>query len=66
MKKAIVASMSAGSFRERYDTPGFCESIEKSFEWTDPAEVCTSFCVEYHYLIIYCCTAFACKLYQHT
>ena len=38
--KAFGASRVAAAFRQRYDDPEFLSSIEKPFEWVDPAEVC--------------------------
>lgn len=38
--KAFGASRAAAAFRQRYDDPEFLSSIEKPFEWVDPAEVC--------------------------
>ncbi|KDQ64382.1 hypothetical protein JAAARDRAFT_28006 [Jaapia argillacea MUCL 33604] len=35
---AVLVSITAISFRERYDLPGFVDSIEKPFEWSDPAQ----------------------------
>ena len=37
--QAYLASNVARYFRRRYDNPEFIESLEKPFEWTDPAEV---------------------------
>ncbi|KAF9569258.1 hypothetical protein CPC08DRAFT_176775 [Agrocybe pediades] len=39
---AIIASERAENFRSRYDSPSFCETIERPFEWTDPAEAVIS------------------------
>ncbi|EGO02037.1 hypothetical protein SERLA73DRAFT_159113 [Serpula lacrymans var. lacrymans S7.3] len=41
---AYVASQKAPAFRARYDTPFFVQSLEKPFEWSDPAQPLISSC----------------------
>ncbi|EGO27660.1 hypothetical protein SERLADRAFT_406684 [Serpula lacrymans var. lacrymans S7.9] len=42
--QAYVASQKAPAFRARYDTPFFVQSLEKPFEWSDPAQPLISSC----------------------
>ncbi|KAJ7571851.1 hypothetical protein C8J56DRAFT_996912 [Mycena floridula] len=35
---AIVASMTASYFRQRYDAPEFVATMDRPFQWTDPGE----------------------------
>ncbi|KJA29823.1 hypothetical protein HYPSUDRAFT_60669 [Hypholoma sublateritium FD-334 SS-4] len=35
---AIEASLRACAFRNRYDCPNFVDSVERPYEWTDPAK----------------------------
>lgn len=39
ISQAFTASLKAGLFRMRYDTPRFLENIEPQFKWIDPGEV---------------------------
>ena len=45
--QAYLASNIAKNFRRRYDDLKFIESLEKPFEWTDPAEVHSFTCHDF-------------------